>query len=331
MKEQPMGNKLLLLFGMSRSGTTWLGKILDSHPDALYLHEPDSEIKIKSVPLLVTNDNYSQYRDLICRYCSGILNRCTIRINGKTPFFKKSYLSNSRYAFFKFNLVVAKIIGRINIILPIWNPFKSGFINNCIFIWKSIESCGRVGLIMDALPECKIIYVIRHPCGQIASVIDGEKSGKFLSTVSNIDDCCMFESLLNSNYARQHNLSIEKIKSMKPIERIAMRWVLYNEQAIEDIEKTSMRAIIVRYDDICKDTVKETKKLFEFAGLSWTDQTKQFIEKSTLNASDGYYSVFKNPEISMSKWKNSLSREEIEIIKKSVSKSKAGAIFADSF
>ncbi len=51
MKEQPMGNKLLLLFRMSRSGTTWLGKILDSHPDVLYIHEPDSEIKIKSVPL----------------------------------------------------------------------------------------------------------------------------------------------------------------------------------------------------------------------------------------------------------------------------------------
>ena len=32
----------LLLFGLPRSGTTWLGKIFDSHPDTLYWHEPDS-------------------------------------------------------------------------------------------------------------------------------------------------------------------------------------------------------------------------------------------------------------------------------------------------
>ena len=31
----------ILLFGMPRSGTTWLGKIFDSHPQVLYRHEPD--------------------------------------------------------------------------------------------------------------------------------------------------------------------------------------------------------------------------------------------------------------------------------------------------
>ena len=32
---------LIFLCGMARSGTSWLGKILDSHPDTLYRHEPD--------------------------------------------------------------------------------------------------------------------------------------------------------------------------------------------------------------------------------------------------------------------------------------------------
>jgi hypothetical protein len=39
-------NGLLLLFGMPRSGTTWLAKIIDSHPDIIYRHEPDSREKI---------------------------------------------------------------------------------------------------------------------------------------------------------------------------------------------------------------------------------------------------------------------------------------------
>jgi hypothetical protein len=34
--------RLLLVVGAPRSGTTWLGKILDSHPHVVYRHEPNS-------------------------------------------------------------------------------------------------------------------------------------------------------------------------------------------------------------------------------------------------------------------------------------------------
>ena len=56
MKSKSLNNQILLIFGMPRSGTTWLGKIFDSHPDIIYLHEPDSEFRLKEVPLLVTPD-----------------------------------------------------------------------------------------------------------------------------------------------------------------------------------------------------------------------------------------------------------------------------------
>lgn len=46
-------NKILLIFGIPRSGTTWLGKLFDSHPDIVYLHEPDSQFRTNNVPLLV--------------------------------------------------------------------------------------------------------------------------------------------------------------------------------------------------------------------------------------------------------------------------------------
>jgi hypothetical protein len=36
------GHHGILVFGLPRSGTTWLGKIFDSHPETLYRHEPDS-------------------------------------------------------------------------------------------------------------------------------------------------------------------------------------------------------------------------------------------------------------------------------------------------
>ena len=42
--------KSLLLVGMARSGTSWIGKIFDSQPTTLYKHEPDRSIP--DVPMI---------------------------------------------------------------------------------------------------------------------------------------------------------------------------------------------------------------------------------------------------------------------------------------
>ena len=45
---EQFGSRVMLV-GSPRSGTTWMAKIIDSHPQVLYRHEPDST--------LVTLDN----------------------------------------------------------------------------------------------------------------------------------------------------------------------------------------------------------------------------------------------------------------------------------
>ena len=39
-----LSQSAILILGSPRSGTTWLAKIFDSHPDILYRHEPDELI-----------------------------------------------------------------------------------------------------------------------------------------------------------------------------------------------------------------------------------------------------------------------------------------------
>ena len=55
-----MRHPLVLLFGMPRSGTTWIGKIFDSYPDTVYRHETDSSGRLNAVPLLAPADIYPQ-------------------------------------------------------------------------------------------------------------------------------------------------------------------------------------------------------------------------------------------------------------------------------
>ena len=45
-------SRSILVVGLPRSGTTWIGKIFDSHPRTLYLHEPDSAVPMNGIPLI---------------------------------------------------------------------------------------------------------------------------------------------------------------------------------------------------------------------------------------------------------------------------------------
>ena len=74
---------IILLFGMPRSGTTWIGKIFDSHMRTLYRHEPDTWNKIKEIPLLENSECSAKYADFINGYVEQFVLSRRPEINGK--------------------------------------------------------------------------------------------------------------------------------------------------------------------------------------------------------------------------------------------------------
>src|SRR4030095_14825503 len=49
---------------MPRSGTTWIGKTFDSHPNMPYRHEPNSGRVLKAMPLIAPIENADKYRSI---------------------------------------------------------------------------------------------------------------------------------------------------------------------------------------------------------------------------------------------------------------------------
>src|SRR5918999_996008 len=93
---------LTLLCGMPRSGTTWIGKIFDSHPDTLYRHEPDSASdEIKSIPLVASPSNAERYREVLSAFIEGLPHLKTARSAGSLPLFPKRYCSSAHLQFKK--------------------------------------------------------------------------------------------------------------------------------------------------------------------------------------------------------------------------------------
>jgi hypothetical protein len=181
---------------------------------------------------------------------------------------------------------------------------------------------------MRVEPESQAVIILRHPCGYIASVLAGETNKQFGSPTASSDDYPVFDQLLGCSSLITRNPSLEDLKSLSPVERLAWRWVLFNELALEQTE-TCDKSMFVRYEDVCSQPVGEVRNLLKFAGLAWHNQVERFIERSTSHNSDRYYSVFKNPEKSVSKWQQQLSQSQVDAINAVIRQSYLREIYPD--
>jgi hypothetical protein len=100
---------------------------------------------------------------------------------------------------------------------------------------------------------------------------------------------------------------------------MAWIWVLMNEKALDDT-LTINRCMGVRYEDVCFDPTGTAKALFAFSGLTWNQQTSDFIRASTLGVQPGtfeqltqdsrrYYGIFRDPMRSAEKWKSEMKSD----------------------
>ena len=304
--------RCILVFGMPRSGTTWVGKLFDSHPDTLYRHEPDS-VRRLSLPLFPDKTDAAQYRRELERFVASLPYLRSPKVVGKQPLFPKSYHSAAALFAYRASVAVAKAASHVK-----WNfpaPFRptAGGRGAVCLVWKSIESPGRLGVCLEALPGARAINLLRHPCGYVASVLRGEAEQRFGDLIPSGEDLWLLKMLLATPTAKRHGLTLDDLKRLTPEERLAWRWVLTQEKILADVEQTA-RVLTLRYEDVCAEPCAATRRMFAFAGLGWQSQTEKFVRASTQAADTDYYSVFKHSQASAERWRSELAPEVIERI-----------------
>ena len=312
-------SKFLLLFGSARSGTSWIGKVFDSHPLTLYKHEPDRVFR--DVPMAPSLDEAEKYASPVRNFFAQLPTLTQTHVAGSLPVFAKRYRSLVGSQVHRATVLGAIATGsshrfRMPIVqyARVDNP-------NIRVVWKSIDSLGRLGLIMRVVQDSRAILITRHPCACIASTLRGEAQKKFSSAVAASEDYGIMKIFVETA-GRSRGLSFEHLRDAHPVERMAWIWVLSNEKAVEETKDTE-RCLPVRYEDFCSDPVAKTKETFSFMGLPWTEQTAQFIEASTLAVKPGrfdrltqgssrFYGIFRDPVGAANKWKSEMKTEDIE-------------------
>lgn len=324
-----MDLRTILLFGMPRSGTTWLGKVFDSHPRTLYRHEPDSFGTLDAMPLFPDVASAESYRALVEGFVAALPDARSARVTGKLPLFPKDYQGPLAFQLRRLLLLAGKAAGRVRKAeLPLPAMIDHHYADRAYLVWKSIESLGRLGVIARLLPGCHAVHILRHPCGYVSSVLRGEVQGRLGGDVPASEDYGILELLLATDAARAHGLDMEGLRALQPAERLAWRWVLYNEKAMDDTHGLA-GCTRVRYEDLCAQPLEGYRRLFAATELPWDAQTEDFVRRSTNSTSDSYYSVFRDPAQAARSWEDQLARADIDRVLRITRASRAGALYGD--
>lgn len=291
----------ILLLGAQRSGTTWFGKIFDSHPDVLYRHEPDHghppppDADMRAVVEHWANDR-------------------SLRTAVKRPFFRKSWQSAPAYwlrtgltALLAAGTRLPAIGDRIaRLPAPDLGHGKRLAV-------KSIDWCDGVGAFARALPDSRTIVILRHPCGQVASVMRGNRQGRFSLRRSGTD--MPFEEVLTLRYAAARGLNEADFQALPDAAKYAWDWVRFNEMALRALQ-TLPNARLVIYEDLCANPADVARDLFAYCGLDWNQQTEAFIGRSTGDASStGYYAVFRDSIAAADAWRSAMTPDDQDSVR----------------
>ncbi|HTC11432.1 MAG TPA: sulfotransferase [Acetobacteraceae bacterium] len=301
--------RVVLLLGAPRSGTSWLAKIFDGHPDVLCRHEPDTVLRTSDLTWMCPRDQVDAHVDQARFYLRQLFEIATLRTTGSQPMFPERFESTP------VRLLRAGIIDVLraaDLTMVGRQLIRQAHIPDFLaldrhpdlrLVVKSVSSRGRARRFAEALPEARIIVTMRDPWGQVASMQRGSALGKF-------EDKVPVGELLETEQAARCGLTETRFATLPSVEQFACNWAILNAKAIEDLGGLE-RVKLLKYQDLCEHPVARARALLDFAGLGWEPQTEPFLRRSISDGGpDRYYAVFRNTAAALYRWRQDLSADD---------------------
>lgn len=295
--------------------------MIDSHPATLYRHEPDSLAGFPAMPELIHADQYDNFNDELQAFLLSLPKLDRVRESGSLPVFRKNAESGlnrlGRYALVGALRLASRRIGNVRVPAIFQPPEKEGL----SILWKSVNSVGRLAAIKKAGAPIKIIVLIRHPGGMIASILKGMEQGvKAPSPRSKIIE-------LANSHSPYITQQLPGLKNYNHIELEAFRWAVLNSHAITQLENQP-GCMLLKYEDLCANPLRVMQDVLKFADLPWHRQVESFVQRSISKNSSRYYGLHRKPE-NIDTWRQSMPGSVQSRIMQIVKGSEAGDLYPE--
>jgi hypothetical protein len=311
-----LSSHAILILGSPRSGTSWLAKIFDSHPEVLYRHEPD---EVASIPAQAQPT--SQLLMLLMER--------HVRAAAKRPWFRKTWRPYHR------EILRHALAAGISLAERVQLGKIMGFrLPDMIALasWGRVRAAVKLvnwdgSHIADSIPGTRTICILRHPCGQIASVLQGLAANRFVLNHPAGETVNWLQ--LGRRLAARNGIGTATFSSLSPAGQHAWEWRAFNEPIADELHRLPNSRVIL-YEDLCRDPETVTRQLFSFAGLEWNEQTASFLSASTqFDGAAGYYDVFRATRSVTDRWRTTLPQADQEAIRTIIRDSPLATLWPD--
>jgi hypothetical protein len=313
---------LKAIIGAGRSGSTWLGSIINSHPEVAYRFEPfhrlqRREPKFKYLLDVLADPNISD-QNLEEIYLNLFK---ADPLTEKPPFFEKKYVN-------QFGIKNAWMFART--FRPAKYLYRSLYTPKeyvpLVFKEVTYEKFMKNLLTNTSMP---ITYLVRHPCANVMSDVKGQQEGKMPSRRQDF-----LERLLKEHDLALYEQYAPQLDHMSRVEKVALLWRIDLEKGIAAIQTTG-KGLLISYEQLCDDPHKVAKRVFDYFELKFEPQTKEFLDRlcavdgtaidSTRKKDmmDSFFTVYRNPKQQKDAWKSKISPDDRQAIENIVSSSAA--------
>jgi len=303
----------LLIAGVPRSGTTWIGQALGRTDGSIYVHEPDGDhdpfafrarLGHRVAPALGAGDVDPDYERLFAgafaggRYAGTLRDKAARRIYGGVPIEDRwrAWLGGPLSPTLR--LVSALAVPRVA------EPGKTNV------IVKSVRS----ELAMDWLVERfepRVLLVERNPLNVLASWIELEyvRDPKEAAAVA-------------VHAQERWNIPPPSVDEPRLVHQTFEYGVL--ACALRDAAARHDDWTVVRHEQLCTDPVAEFRALTGTLGLGWNDDVAEFLTESD-RAGTGYQTNRRATD-QPDRWRERLDAGQLEIIRATLDRFPAALI-----
>lgn len=298
--------KYIFIVGHGRSGTKWIMNLLDACPNTFCRHEPDlivgsslnglshyRDVWRRNLSLsedewdksILSTANCMGERDLVIKYSKVYLYEIPRRLG------MMRLLLGPRYRTFLQKVMPSLRAGEWP--MPWWLG-DANRLKDAIAVIKTIQAPGWAVFVLQYRPEVPVVHILRHPGGYIYSWLN-----RYISTTNPTE-------VAELNRKRLYDVSDEDpewkrrfgdIDSMSLVESELWYW-RYATETIHLHGNKSYNYHLAIFEDLAYRAVPIMKKLYESAGLPWTDKVRSAIEIDCSKS----LAIANN-------WKNNLSME----------------------